>query len=180
MSDMEKQMNRRTPIIAMTANAMLGEREKCINSGMDDYLSKPLNYSEFRTCIAKWIGAKAEVETLQAATMDSTVPVDLTRLEEFTEGDKDTENMVINLFLETAYMSLDSLKSAQLDGSAEEWAKAAHSFKGASGNLGAMSLHALCADAEHKGEVSSDKKSDLLRCIYSEFTKVENYLKGLN
>lgn len=180
--DMEKQMNRRTPIIAMTANAMLGEREKCINCGMDDYLSKPLNYSEFRTCIAKWIGAKAEAAADMSANteMDTSVPVDLSRLEEFTEGDKDTENMVINLFLETAYMSLDSLKTAQLDGSAEEWSKAAHSFKGASGNLGAMSLHALCADAEHKGAVSSDEKSDLLRCIYSEFTKVENYLKGLN
>lgn len=179
--DMEKQLNTRTPIIAMTANAMLGEREKCIQSGMDDYLSKPLNFGQFQSSIAQWIGAKPSLEIEnETISLDASVPVDLTRLNEFTEGDKDTEDMVINLFLQTAYESFDKLKEAQLSGEVEEWSKAAHSFKGASGNLGAMTLHAICSDAEHKGEISTTEKDIILNNLYSEFAKVENYLKGLN
>jgi PAS domain S-box-containing protein len=179
--DMEKQLNIRTPIIAMTANAMLGEREKCIQSGMDDYLSKPLNFGQFQSSVAQWIGAKPSLEApIEIIPLDTSVPVDLTRLNEFTEGDKDTEAMVINLFLQTAYESFDNLKEAQSSGEVEDWSKAAHSFKGASGNLGAMTLHAICSDAEHKGEISPTEKDIILNNLYAEFAKVENYLKGLN
>ena len=179
--DMEKQMNIRTPIIAMTANAMLGEREKCIQAGMDDYLSKPLNFGQFQSCIAQWIGAKPSLETKhESSHLDLSVPVDLTRLNEFTEGDKDTESMVINLFLETAKDSFERLKTAQALNEADEWSKAAHSFKGASGNLGAMALHSICSDAEHQGDVTKEEKGIILSSLYSEFAKVESYLKGLN
>jgi CheY-like chemotaxis protein len=92
--DMEKKIQKRTPIIAMTANAMLGEREKCLQAGMDDYLSKPLNFSQFEGSIAKWIGAKPSIVEKEEPPQNSielndSVPVDLSRLHEFTEGDKD-------------------------------------------------------------------------------------------
>lgn len=176
-------MYTRTPIIAMTANAMLGEREKCIMAGMDDYLSKPLNFNQFRSCVAQWLGAKQNDPNAlddHSKLTESSAPVDLTRLHEFTEGDKDTENMVINLFLETAYESFSHLENAQISEESEEWSKAAHSLKGASGNLGAMHLHAICTDAEHKGDVTREEKGIILSSLYSEFSKVETYLKELN
>lgn len=180
--DMEKQMYRRTPIIAMTANAMLGEREKCIQSGMDDYLSKPLKFSEFQSCIARWLGAQAQNTAAEttANTQSGDAPLDVVRLHEFTEGDKDMERMVINLFLETAYETLDTLKAAREMSDMESWSKAAHKLKGASGNLGAMDLHKLCSDAELQITISQEEKDLLLSGIHKEFSRVEGYLKALN
>ena len=51
----ERTAGRRTPIIAMTANAMQGDREHCIESGMDDYLSKPVSYEDLRATVGRWM-----------------------------------------------------------------------------------------------------------------------------
>jgi two-component system sensor histidine kinase/response regulator len=58
---------RHTPIIAVTAHAMLGDKEKCLESGMDDYLSKPFTMAELKEKLARWIQEKTEPVAIAAA-----------------------------------------------------------------------------------------------------------------
>ena len=54
--EMEKISDRHTPIIAMTTNALYGDREKCLSAGMDDYLSKPISPKLFKQMLERWLG----------------------------------------------------------------------------------------------------------------------------
>ena len=58
---------RHTPIIAVTAHAMLGDKERCLESGMDDYLSKPFTMAELKKKLARWIQEKTEPVAIAAA-----------------------------------------------------------------------------------------------------------------
>jgi two-component system sensor histidine kinase/response regulator len=58
--EIDKMKGRHTPIIAVTAHAMVGDKERCLESGMDDYLSKPFTMGELKEKLARWIQAKTE------------------------------------------------------------------------------------------------------------------------
>ena len=176
--DFEKNTGQHVKIVAMTANAMLGEKEKCLRYGMDDYISKPINMDELREILGQWISFRDvynqnKQERLSGA---GAVPVDLSRLDSFTDGDKETEKELVGLFVEQSDKTIKILEEQSKSEDKTAWAEAAHKIKGGAGSIGADTLHALCDRAEHS-EGAASERYELFIKIKDEYTRVRTYLK---
>lgn len=182
----------RLPVIALTANAMVGDKEKCLKSGMDDYMSKPIKVEKLTTMLKKWVGGNVSSEhTVEASDSlspnkpiangqvpETEPPVDLDHLEIFTEGDMDEEKMLFELFITYADASLVELKDSLSSDNASNWKASAHKIKGSAANLGANSLAALCKQAEDGFEMPSQEKQPLCVRIEQALAEVQTFMEG--
>ncbi len=173
-------------IIAVTADAMKGAREKCLDAGMNDYISKPVDIEKLKSVLGEWIPGDEESENLDDNPyIDIPNPtgqhdlkiMDWNRLELFTEGDPDEERELINMFTTYATESLDILKQNCIDGVNEDWKKAAHKLKGSAANLGAEILADICFQAEQSFDQNADFKKDLLEKITQSYADICEALK---
>ena len=167
--------NHHIPIVAMTANAMIGDREKCLKAGMDDYVSKPLHLGHLRAALERWV-VLPETRPVSVPVPDGVVPVDMARLRMFTDGNREEERELAALFSRQAQEIVGILTNATGAGKADVWRKAAHRLKGASGNLGASQLSALCREAEHHPGSAEEEKVAMVAAIRMELDRVEIYL----
>ena len=129
---------RRVPIVAMTAHAMEGEREKCIASGMDDYLTKPVSMQRLSSVLVRWIGARADVVDMEK----------MAGLQQLAKANPSFMRDITALFREDALVRLHELRDALHDANPERVSRAAHSLKSSSGNIGASRMYSLCATIE--------------------------------
>jgi len=126
-------------IIAMTANAMVGDREKCLAAGMDDYVSKPLNRADLRAA-------------MQRGAAQPQAPLDEEPLQPLGTEDEHEVAKWIELFAATAPDSMAEMKRALQESSAGDLSLAAHSLKGSCSNFGASVLAELCAQIEQAAD----------------------------
>ena len=166
-------------IIAMTANALLGDREECLKAGMDEYISKPLNPQKLYRMLEHWfiLDDKSESAPISTKLDHVTPPVDITQLDSFTGGDREEEMELVEFFLEQANESLEALLHALSDAEKEVWRSNAHRLKGSTGNVGATHMHQLCAKAEISFEDDESSKQLMLDDIMAEYEKVKDYFK---
>ncbi len=166
---------RRTPIVAMTASAMQGDREKCLAAGMDDYVAKPISPDAMEAMLARWV-PRAPVEAVEEETVS---PLDPAMLENLRAIDGDGSLLIelIDTFQRIAPLRIAALNKASAKGSAPSLERAAHSFLGSCANLGARHLADLCARLEHMGRAGSTTGArELISTLEQEYTVVQEAL----
>jgi len=146
---------RSLPIIAITANALQGDRESCLAAGMDDYLSKPFTQHALGQTLSRWISLPrtAPMPAAAPSTDDDIIEqqaLDNIRALSPANGDALLER-VLQAFLHDTPAQLQAIRQAIVSDNAGQMRKAAHSLKSSSANVGAQALAQRCKDVEQLG-----------------------------
>lgn len=183
-----KEINPDIPIIAMTANAMQGDRERCIAAGMDDYLAKPVKPQALIEKISSWLNGKStETKITQPTDADDasmySEPENTDSIifaeEEFLERMLSEINLVrkvIGTFLRDVPSQLEGLKGAVNNGDREEGIRLAHNIKGSAANISAHALKKAAFDLEKNLKADDGELNAALEAVFLQFETLKTKL----
>ncbi len=152
-----KELKLTTPIIAMTAHALAGEREKCLGYGMDEYISKPVREQELRGLINRLAGSGTNNRaTTQNENTDDYKYINLAYMQEISGGDKEYEQTVTAQFLEIVPADLEKMQKAWKEKDLADLRRLAHTMKT---SISVMGLNNALEQVLDTIEFSKDEKN---------------------
>jgi CheY-like chemotaxis protein len=166
----------RPRIIALTANAMQGDKEECLKAGMDDYISKPIRLEHLVQALSK-CHSKLDSKELTDSLLLST-PIDAKTLQSFAKNlGKNAAKMLaqlINCYLAESPILMQAMQTAVTNGEPTQLQRAAHTLKASSATLGATHLANLCKEMEYMGRNQDlTEASSKLLSIETEYERVK-------
>lgn len=188
----ERGTGSRVPIIAVTANALKGEAERCRASGMDDYLTKPVALRDFKKLLQKWMPASTGAAHVEEGNMENSsadnrvmelsagaVPVEPDVLRNIVGDDPAIIASFLKKFIPQAQAILSDLEEAYSAKDPEAVRFHSHKLKSSARAIGALSLGELCANLEKAGRINAwteieDLYPELEPAIASVVVYIEN------
>ena len=169
-----EQNKKRTTIIALTANAMEGDRERCLKAGMDDYLSKPIKKQDIDMMLERWLSSESGTggSGIQGVDTQKYEMIDPKRIQQIKEiGDTELLHELLLLYLEDIKQFSIDISLAKEKSNFKQIYECSHKLKGSSANLGIESIREACIVMEQYA-----KENDLER-IGSHFTAMEGMIE---
>jgi CheY-like chemotaxis protein len=180
------------PIIAMTAHAMKGDRERCLEAGMNDYITKPVRLEDIRTVISRWLRPRPSDGLSERASADearecptagdstSPSPIDLERAMINLGGDRGLFDEVLTVFLDSIPGLLSELREAGTRADLKRLHAAAHSLKGSASSLCAEPTRRLAARLEELGAQDEGiSASPLLSELEEQLDRIRRFAASL-
>ena len=174
----------RIVIVAMTAHAMQGDREKCIAAGMDDYLAKPVRPKDVRDMVERWAGSflnELKAPETQVATENPAAEpsVDMDRMMDLTDGNNDSLRELVEMYFNQTNKQVAQMQAAIREGKPEDLRRVAHSCAGASATLGMTHLVPKLREMEKLGAAGSlTGAAEICDSAVAEYHRIREFLKS--